>query len=511
MRVLYALSHLEDWVGFALEMKQHHGWDPQYWLSTSATDHLIGHHFPTCRRHSYTDIIRGKSPYGIDLFQPSSIDQKTIREYAFEMDQAMKMMDRLDSGDAFSYNERKSFLIKMLNYAHNVYFTFRPELAVFTEVPHHAAQYILYVVLKRYGVKTLMFKPIFVGELRLLIYGDIYDNPFDTLNAFSLNTGPSESELASIKQYIAKLRGDYGAGIPEYMMKQQKTSGYVSTIYKTFFHLLRQGSVKNLLDRAKTTNVLKLKDKRLEESLPSRADLYWIKLKGLKKKRELRHEYRKLSIERPNLDVPFVFFPLHYQPERTTSPDGGVYVDQFLAISLLRKILPNEVKIYVKEHTSQFHPKMDGHLGRSVYQYYEIKELYNVELISDSLQSFELIDKSICVATVTGTIGIEAVARKKAALIFGPGCWYRSLKGTFFIDDEESLKVATKKIFEGMVIEEQDLLDFLIKLHTITFKGKLTPGSNSINSERNISALVKSVELYVARVFQNDFSEDHAL
>ena len=67
---------------------------------------------------------------------------------------------------------------------------------------------------------------------------------------------------------------------------------------------------------------------------------------------------RKLNLRKANLKSydtidlkkEFVYFPLHYEPERTTNPDGGFFHDQFIAISKLRGFVPSEIDIIIKEH-----------------------------------------------------------------------------------------------------------------------------------------------------------------
>lgn len=504
MKVIYSLSHLKDWIGFAHEMKRRLGWEPVYWLTTAITEPMVQSDFPETIRHRYADIIQGKNPEGTDLFQSASLDAATLKEYAFEMDQALKMMDRLDSGDAFSYNERKRYFLKILNYSINVVRSFKPDVVVFTEVPHHATQYILYAVCRKQAVHTLMFKPVYLWDLRLLIYNAVEDNPFVTLKDHSLVQEPSPEK--EIDAYLQKLSGDYRAAEPDYMKKQKKSASHGKTYVKTLTRLLAQERWSNLFSPEKSTNILKLKGKRIEESSPNRLQLYWLKAVGSLKKRRLSNLYKKLSITTPDLSKPFIFVPLQYQPERTSSPDGGAYVDQYLMINLLRSAFSTDIPIYIKEHTSQFHPKMDGHLGRFPFDYYDYVRLQNVHLIPTAFSSFQLIDASLCVATLTGTVGLEAVARNKPVLIFGPGCWYRSLPGVFYIDNDSSLQNAVEKIHGNKLqLDNADLKAILMKFHAISFRGKLTPAFPlSITPEQNVKNFADAVEQYAKVQFQGD-------
>ena len=60
------------------------------------------------------------------------------------------------------------------------------------------------------------------------------------------------------------------------------------------------------------------------------------------------------NIKTFSYDYDYVYFPLHYEPERTTNPDGGIFHDQFIALCNLRKLVPENIKILIKEHQSQF-------------------------------------------------------------------------------------------------------------------------------------------------------------
>ena len=118
----------------------------------------------------------------------------------------------------------------------------------------------------------------------------------------------------------------------------------------------------------------------------------------------------------------FVYFPLQYQPEMTTSTLGGSFSDQLLAIEHLSIILPDDLWIYVKENPIQTGamrgPKFFDRLDR----------IPNLKFLPSFANTFDLIDNSEFVATVTGTVGWEAICKGKNVLIFGMP-WYRNLPG----------------------------------------------------------------------------------
>ena len=84
----------------------------------------------------------------------------------------------------------------------------------------------------------------------------------------------------------------------------------------------------------------------------------WLLTKIIKNaKRKLEKYLYELTIKRAkskfDSNKKYVYFPLHLQPEMTTSILGGIYSDQLLAIERLAKIIPEDWSIYVKENPKQ--------------------------------------------------------------------------------------------------------------------------------------------------------------
>jgi len=119
---------------------------------------------------------------------------------------------------------------------------------------------------------------------------------------------------------------------------------------------------------------------------------------------------------------PYIYFPLHLQPELTTSALGGAYADQMLAIEALSSWLPKGYFIYLKENPKQTEKQ------RGPLFYKRLAALKNVRLLSRTENSIALIKGSVGVATVTGTAGWEALFHGKPVLVFGLA-WYRGFSG----------------------------------------------------------------------------------
>jgi hypothetical protein len=159
-----------------------------------------------------------------------------------------------------------------------------------------------------------------------------------------------------------------------------------------------------------------------------------------------------------DLGIDFVYFPLHFEPERTTNPDGDRFHDQVLAIIELRKLIPNDIYIYVKEHPSQFYISDRGSRGRSPLFYDLIKNIKNVKLIDPYEDSFKILRQAIFVATINGTVAIEAAIMKKKALVFGDS-WLSGCPNIISWDDN----IKYQDLLDMKTSNTKQILDFFIK------------------------------------------------
>jgi hypothetical protein len=148
-------------------------------------------------------------------------------------------------------------------------------------------------------------------------------------------------------------------------------------------------------------------------------------------------QYRK-NVQRTSVDPVagerYVYFPLHLQPELTTSALGGEFADQISAIEELSSMLPDDWYVYVKENPKQ----NEAYRGKLFFR--RLKKLKNIRYIKRAYNSSKLIQDSEFVAVINGTAGWEAIFAMKSVLIFGYA-WYRAFKGvtkyapTISIDD----------------------------------------------------------------------------
>lgn len=150
--------------------------------------------------------------------------------------------------------------------------------------------------------------------------------------------------------------------------------------------------------------------------------------------------FEKNALKQIPLDSPFVFYPLHVEPEKTISIYAPFHTNQFEIIHQIAKALPINCKLFVKEHPHQIYYDY----GPKTTSFYEsIRELPNVRLIHPSVSSKELIQRCSLVVTITGTVGLEAQFYGKPVIVFARPI-YSSLSSVHKLNSYEELSDAIK-------------------------------------------------------------------
>jgi hypothetical protein len=160
----------------------------------------------------------------------------------------------------------------------------------------------------------------------------------------------------------------------------------------------------------------------------------FIKNSGPKLQKTYRHQMRIHALNIESVDSlierheRIAYFPLHLQPELTTSTFGGVFQDQLYAIELLSSLLGEDWLILVKEN-----PKQTYFQRRRLF-FTRMRGLQNVRLVPSGYSTYKLMRRARFVTTVSGTACWEAIKGGKKCLIFGKA-WFSSLPGVYTYND----------------------------------------------------------------------------
>jgi len=258
-----------------------------------------------------------------------------------------------------------------------------PEICVFGVLPHSLSSYLLYLYCREQAVPTAILRSG-PSPFQFSYVGSIDGVLVDLLNPTRRTGTPTECS----ERYIASLHGEYKDAMPAYIRTR-----------------LGVGSIAR---RA----ALQVRPSKVAKSAST--------ARGLARRQVLRRSYERMALESAEISsfgdgVITVF--LHTQPERTTTPEGGRFSQQWLIVQLLASRLPHGWTILVREHPMTFHGS--PRLVRDSAFYRALQAFDNVHLASTAISPYELIERSDAVATVTGTVGFEAATKGCRVLCFG--------------------------------------------------------------------------------------------
>ena len=129
---------------------------------------------------------------------------------------------------------------------------------------------------------------------------------------------------------------------------------------------------------------------------------------------------------------------LQCQPEKSTAPLAGQYVNQLFAISCIRNWCPSEINILVKEHPSQFKSWQALEKGRKLGYYRTIKDL-GCYIIDHKLDNHELLTNAKGIISVSGSIVFEAwVLGYRSAYLGFP--WYKTIDDIKKLENSDDLR-----------------------------------------------------------------------
>lgn len=323
-----------------------------------------------------------------------------------------ELMGRLERERFLPFYERASLLKLYINYALTI-LKDRPDFVLFAESPHSAFTYTLLEATRALGIDVIRGNSNPVAPT-------IYFDRNDQLLPCPVDTRP-QWLVDMFEQWFARQDGDYKTATPPYMTQQRNRFRWqrAKNFNKGLSRMLKwlRGW------RHPEPPFIELDRIELRRKADASAGYYFARaFDGADTRlREIYESYS--SRDWRNGQRPFVYLPMHYQPEMTSNPDGLEYYDQQNLILSLRARLPAEVDLVIREHPSQFY-LFDLSLGFRSRNYYRALQAEGVQFSSLDENPFELIDRCAELVTLTGTAGLEACLRNKPVSYIGRA-WYR--------------------------------------------------------------------------------------
>ncbi|EPG76122.1 capsule polysaccharide biosynthesis domain protein [Leptospira fainei serovar Hurstbridge str. BUT 6] len=422
--------------------------------------------------YSYSTPEDELLPVGADLLRDLSDCEGVV----------LKMMERDEIRGEWSYNKRKSVYLKHLRYWNHVIETDDIGYFLSSNIPHVVYDYIIYSLCIRKGIPTIFFYQFQPG---LSFFMRDWKDP-----------------TPGIVKLFERRSAEKNLNLSDRMEREWQTYAVSAENKKPFYmmnsipDLLNEPSLNKISLLRRLVRVIFFKPWRLigflftfRRKLHNYLSLFQ-RMLDQKRIMQIDNFYRSRCVD-PVPNEKYIYLPLHLQPEMSTSPMAGVFVDQVLIAQMLNAYLPKNCYIYIKEHPNQDLKYRDESF------YGTLASLKSVRLISRDYDTFELIQGCTAVATCTGTAGWEALLKGKIVLLFGY-TFYQDAPGVFKIRSVEDCRDALHRIFDSSLsINVDRIRPFLKALEDYAFFGNIDPDymlDGEIDWQSNIDRICKSID-----------------
>ncbi len=334
----------------------------------------------------------------------------------------MPMVDRYARRGDISYAERKRQYLAHLRYWNHMLDKEKIGLFLINHIPHQCFDYVIYELCRAKGIPTYHLERCYSVDGVFLVK-DV------------------EASAEQLVPEMDRLKKEYVDPSKEVPLSPSYEAFYQAEIAKTEIPWFTGARPKHLTRKSfigkwvgKSWELLNNKPKKFVQATLS-PDVWHRKFT-----QHRTMQFYDAHAHEPDFTKPYVYAPLHMQPEETTSPRGGVFVNQELIVEMLAAHVPPGTMVYVKEHPAQ------GELCRSE-EFYKAMDVYpNVQFVPRNCDTFKLTEHAVAVATVTGTAGIEALFLEKPVFLFGHR-FYQHAPGVYRIHSNEDCKRAVQEIF----------------------------------------------------------------
>lgn len=372
----------------------------------------------------------------VDWSQVTPLDEEVMQSMRNTECVFLSMVERYAKYAEMPYRERLRQYLEHLRYWNHILETRKIDVLLMNTVPHQCYDIVIYDLCKK--------KNIPVHYIERMVH-------------FGVCTIESDWEKAGeeISAHYQELRVGYADG------RDVPLSPSLENYFKTYSeidrgpwymkgHKLipeRKSFLQNWVGIA--AHILIHKPRYFFRSVFSPA--FW--KRKLDQHRTIRLYDRSTKL--PDLTKPYIYVPLHLQPEASTNPLGGVFTDQALVVQMLAGSLPPGIRIYVKEHPWQ------SEVCRSAAFYESLKAIPSVTLVPRHFDTFQLTHHALAIASVTGTAMLEGLFRCKPAIMFGH-LYFQYAPGVFPVQNQEECAAAIQTILEKRTVHTlRDMRVFL--------------------------------------------------
>ncbi len=453
------------------------------------------------------DLKFGYFYNNVDWNKVPPLDNEILSSFYECEVRVMEMMSRTNIN--MSFYERKELYHKNLRYWLWVIKENKINLFVSDNIPHEVFDYVIYKICKYLNIKTLMFHELPSRPSRhvmIHLVENIETLGKDIYEKYKLILSSNENiKLDSLqdelKNYIDDMKKD-AEELVQFTQKKIKKNFIANIIHfvsSNFYSIIESlksevnyyhNKNDNLFQR--TIFLFKIVIKKIYNLFLRIFDntLITLSLKNTASK-----FYKNNCLSNPDLKIKYIYFPLHYQPELSTSPLAENYFTQELIIESLSMSVPDDIQIYVKDH-----PRLS--FNRTIDFYKRIISMSNVRLLSTNINSYKLIDNSIAVATATGSVGWESFHRNKPVIMFGRR-FYQYAPGIFKVNSLHECTNVIKNIVSDKKNYKSLKEKYLFALNYFVFRGFNSLTKKNISSISNKENIINHTNKIIENILKD--------
>jgi hypothetical protein len=356
-----------------------------------------------------------------------------------------------------SFDDRRHLLFRHLRFWNKTLSELSLDAVVFHNVPHQVFDTVLYHMSKSRGIPTLIFSS--VGVFRDSYFVSESIDEVGLLDLGARLRAVCTTDFIDIEERIQR---DWTRVCN--IVDSDGAAHVATNSYSLLRSIMNDGHIGG--SQVTTRNVIKAFRRRFS-MLRGRGPIDLMSLSRKRSRvravsRARREEQENVSVAR--LPEKFLYFPLHFQPEASTSARGRHYVELREVVASLASSMPNDVMLVIKEHPHQY----EKLLPRPPGFFASLMALPKVHLVESSMPSAKLRKLSLGVVTVSGSNGFEVLATGKQVIAFGSAAW-REAPGVWNVRSQADIESAVASMCTKLTRDRSEYLPFIARLKSATF------------------------------------------
>jgi len=354
-----------------------------YWITTDNrwTNWLLG------KGVSNGDILR--LIYDKSDFLASTIKESVIGEIVKSEENADLTINQILMMDQFiKYKNMPDIMEYIYLYYHDIKkFLIEKQATHFFAEPTNSNEIISYMICKELGIKFAVPRPTRYPLKRMFFTDSYRDYKYHLRH---------DSDQGDVTGHELIKRCEETMPTPEYLAKFSKRS---IIDYKKIMQSIRNRFIHKKVFRQKNLTHHDIGG-RIKLQFNGIINAFFMKY--IMKYEKLEDIHEKIA-----------YFPMHVQPESSIDVMGSYFSEQLKLIKDIRRALPADTTLIIKEHPN--------FLDMNNYGFYQqMKRIPNVKFIKYDSSTFNVLQRTDIVFTVSGTTAYQAGLQGIPAITFSP-------------------------------------------------------------------------------------------